>query len=285
MLEDHSPVGGLADALRRQQHGAARRRVRRRGLARLRDSAGSPPPSRARRPLACGPDVGAARRRRPSRPMSAEGRLARPPRSALDQALRRHRDRRRASVPASTAGSPPCSSRTERPGRPRARGSDHRRRGRSLRTTVPSPERLHRAVDRRLDRWLGYYPLAIRLNHRHGFHRERMAPGHDNWMLDSSRVGPLPRWEPLERRMASWHFGRTRYVPDVLRERMRAECGALALSNVQPRAVVPFLVAGAPPAPSDRRARRELGPHGRQGRHRAFLRRLRRPERARCRTT
>ena len=103
-------------------------------------------------------------------------------------------------------------------------------------------EQLRRAVDRRLDRWLGYYPLAIRLNHRHGFHRERMAPGHDNWMLDSSRAGPLPRWEPLERGMASWHFGRTRYVPDVLRERMREECGALALSNVQPRAVVPFVV-------------------------------------------
>ena len=82
-------------------------------------------------------------------------------------------------------------------------------------------ERLHRAVDRRLDRWLGYYPLAIRLNHRHGFHRERMAPGHDNWMLDSSRVGPLPRFESFERRMESWHFGRTRYVPDALRERMR----------------------------------------------------------------
>jgi hypothetical protein len=107
---------------------------------------------------------------------------------------------------------------------------------------VRSRERLHRAVDRRLDRRLGYYPLAIRLNYRHGFHRERMAPGHDNWMLDSSRVGPLPRWEPLERRMAAWHFGRTRYVPDALSERMRAECGALALSNVQPRAVVPFLV-------------------------------------------
>jgi hypothetical protein len=104
-------------------------------------------------------------------------------------------------------------------------------------------ERLHRAVDRRLDRWLGYYPLAIRLNHRHGFHRERMAPGHDNWMLDSSRVGPVPRWESLERRMASWHFGPMRYVPDALRERMQAECSALALSNVQPRAVVPFLVA------------------------------------------
>jgi hypothetical protein len=109
-------------------------------------------------------------------------------------------------------------------------------------TDVPLLERFHRGVDRRLDRWLGYYPLAIRLNHRHGFHRERMAPGHENWMLDSSRIGPLPRWDWLERRMAAWHFGRTRYVPSALRRRMLAECGALVLSNVQPQAVVPFLV-------------------------------------------
>jgi CDP-Glycerol:Poly(glycerophosphate) glycerophosphotransferase len=108
---------------------------------------------------------------------------------------------------------------------------------------VPVAERLHRGLDRRLDRVLGYYPLAIRLNFRHGFHRERMAAGHENWMLDSSRVGPLPRWRRLERRMTSWHYGRTRYVPGALRDRMHRECEALLLSNVQPRAVVPFLVA------------------------------------------
>ena len=46
---------------------------------------------------------------------------------------------------------------------------------------------------------VGYYPLAIRHNLRHGFHRERMRPGHPNWLLDSARDGPLPR---LERRRA-----------------------------------------------------------------------------------
>lgn len=110
-------------------------------------------------------------------------------------------------------------------------------------TRVPAVERLHRGLDRRLDRAIGYYPLAIRLNLRHGFHGERMAPGHENWMLDSSRVGPLPRWGALERGMAGWHFGRTRYLSRTLRDRMRDECSALVLSNVQPQAVVPFLVA------------------------------------------
>ena len=50
-------------------------------------------------------------------------------------------------------------------------------------------ERTARRVDAALDRQLGYYPLAIRLNRRHGFHSERMQPGHPNWMLDSSRDG------------------------------------------------------------------------------------------------
>src|SRR5262249_30849528 len=99
------------------------------------------------------------------------------------------------------------------------------------------------AVDRFLDRVAGYYPLAIRLNLRHDFHRERMSPGHENWMLDSSRVGPLPGWRWLERLMTSWHFSRARYVPRALKQAMRRDCSALVLSNVQPQVVVPFLVA------------------------------------------
>jgi len=104
-------------------------------------------------------------------------------------------------------------------------------------------EKTRRRIDAWLDERIGYYPLAIRLNERYGFHRERMEPGHDNWMLDSARGGPLPRWSRIERRMEAWHFGPLRYVPRPLRDRMERECSALVLSNVQPHAVVPFLVA------------------------------------------
>jgi len=107
---------------------------------------------------------------------------------------------------------------------------------------VDRGERVRRRVDRALDRQLGYYPLAMRLNRRHGFHAERMRPGHPNWMLASDRDSALPHWAPLERAMARWHFGRQRYVPHALAERMRGECGSLVLSNVQPHAAVPFLV-------------------------------------------
>ena len=72
-----------------------------------------------------------------------------------------------------------------RTGAPRAPGT------RAVPLRPRSDARLIRAsgrpsrIDRALDRQLGYYPLAMRLNRRHGFHGERMAPGHPNWMLDS----------------------------------------------------------------------------------------------------
>jgi CDP-Glycerol:Poly(glycerophosphate) glycerophosphotransferase len=109
-------------------------------------------------------------------------------------------------------------------------------------TRVETRERAVRRVDRALDRRLGYYPLAMRLNRRHGFHAERMTPGHPNWMLDSSRDSRLPHWSWVERGMERWHFSARRYVPYELLRRMRSECGALALSNVQPHGAIPFLV-------------------------------------------
>ena len=79
--------------------------------------------------------------------------------------------------------------------------------------------------------------------------------------------------------MVRWHFCTRRYVPRALLARMRADCSALVLSNVQTHAVVPVPPRGAAAGASDRRPRRELGPHGRKGGDRAVLRRLRRPER------
>ncbi|HUP32089.1 MAG TPA: CDP-glycerol glycerophosphotransferase family protein [Gaiellaceae bacterium] len=103
--------------------------------------------------------------------------------------------------------------------------------------------RVSRRLDSWLDRRIGYYPLAIRLNHRHGFHAERMQPGHQNWMLDSSREGWLPRSAALERGMQRWFFSQRRHVPRRLLEAMRDECAALVVANVQPLIVVPYLAA------------------------------------------
>jgi hypothetical protein len=108
---------------------------------------------------------------------------------------------------------------------------------------VPPLERVVRRGDRWLDKRIGYYPLAIRLNYRHGFHTERMQPGHGNWLLDSDRVGPLPRWDVLERGMQRWHFSPRRHVPHALLERLDAQRPAIVFSNLQMQAAVPYIVA------------------------------------------
>ena len=109
---------------------------------------------------------------------------------------------------------------------------------------VPLPERVLRRLDRWLDERIGYYPLAIRLNLRHGFHRERMLPGHRNQLLDSSRVGPLPIRPWIERAMRRWHFSPRRPVARALRRRLEAERPAVILSNLQMQSATPFIVLG-----------------------------------------
>jgi len=105
------------------------------------------------------------------------------------------------------------------------------------------PERAHRLLDRWLDRQIGFYPLALRHSLRHGFHRQRMWPGHRNWFLDPDRAGPLPQWWWLDPWMRRWHYGRLRYVPSALREALLRERPTVVLSNMQMQSVVPVIVA------------------------------------------
>jgi CDP-glycerol:poly(glycerophosphate) glycerophosphotransferase len=107
----------------------------------------------------------------------------------------------------------------------------------------PAPEKARRKADSWLDRQIGFFPLAIRFNERHGFHAERMMPGHPNRILDTSLGGPLPHTAAVERGMTRWFFSARRYVPSALERRLREDCGLLVLANVQVRACVPFLAA------------------------------------------
>jgi UDP-N-acetylglucosamine:LPS N-acetylglucosamine transferase len=108
---------------------------------------------------------------------------------------------------------------------------------------VGTVEKARRRLDLWLDRQIGFYPLAIRLNLRHGFHLERMRRGHPNYSLDLARIGPLPRSQAIDDRMLRWHYGTGRYVPRALLERMRTECRAVIFSNLQTQPAVPFLLA------------------------------------------
>jgi hypothetical protein len=105
-------------------------------------------------------------------------------------------------------------------------------------------EKAFRRADALLDRRIGFYPLSLRHSLRHGFHRQRMQPGHPNWFLDPTLAGPLPRWRFLDPAMRTWHYGRLRYVARPLLERLRRERPAVALANMQMQSVVPFVVGG-----------------------------------------
>jgi CDP-Glycerol:Poly(glycerophosphate) glycerophosphotransferase len=107
---------------------------------------------------------------------------------------------------------------------------------------VSFANRIHRRADGWLDRRIGFYPLSLRHSLRHGFNRERMRPGHLNWFLDPTLAGPVPRSLRLEAAMLSWHYGRLRYVPRPLAERLRTERPAVVLANIQMHAVVPYIV-------------------------------------------
>jgi hypothetical protein len=109
---------------------------------------------------------------------------------------------------------------------------------------LSAPRKLHRRADRWLDDQAGFYPLSLRLSLRHGFNRERMQPGHQNWFLDPERAGPLPQWSSLDPVLMRWHYGRLRYVPPQLEARLRRERPAILLANTQMHAVVPFIAGG-----------------------------------------
>src|SRR5436189_1851462 len=99
--------------------------------------------------------------------------------------------------------------------------------------TAPLHEKVWRRADAWLDRRIGFYPLSLRHSLRHGFHAQRMRPGHSNWFLDPTLAGPLPRWRLLDGLMARWHYGRLRYLPRALRDRARSERPAIVLANLQ----------------------------------------------------
>jgi CDP-Glycerol:Poly(glycerophosphate) glycerophosphotransferase len=109
---------------------------------------------------------------------------------------------------------------------------------------LPAARKAHRRADAWLDRRFGFYPLSLRKSLRHGFNATRMQPGHQNWFLDPSLRGPVPLAAPLDPLMLSWHYGRLRYLPAPLQQRLRGERPAILLANIQMHSVVPFIVGG-----------------------------------------
>ena len=93
-------------------------------------------------------------------------------------------------------------------------------------------ERAARRLDLALDRNVGYYPLSVRHSLRHGFNRERMRPGHPNIFLDSSRTGRLPESQALDR-VAAMALLTAPAPSSALVSRMRDGCSGAVVANVQ----------------------------------------------------
>jgi len=104
-------------------------------------------------------------------------------------------------------------------------------------------ERAVAGLDGWLDRRVGYYPLALRLNQQYGFFVERMRPGHPIPYLDVSQSGLLPRGQAAWRVAHRWTFGPWRHVPSGLRGLFRDRCRTLLLGTVQGQPVIPFMTA------------------------------------------
>ena len=107
---------------------------------------------------------------------------------------------------------------------------------------VAFSERVVRRGDAWLEQRFGFWPLAIRFNYRHGFHVERMAPGHGNPFLDLDHAD-------RRRGGAGWSApccggtSKRRYVPSELVRRMRDDCDAVVVANLQTPSVAPVLNA------------------------------------------
>jgi hypothetical protein len=124
----------------------------------------------------------------------------------------------------------------------RVSGTRVTKRSELMSSSLALPAKVARRADLWLDRRIGFYPLSLRHSLRHGFHRQRMRPGHSNWFLDPTLAGPLPSWPWLDPVMSRWHYGRLRALPPALLSRLRTERPAIALSNLQMHSVVPFVV-------------------------------------------
>ncbi len=103
-------------------------------------------------------------------------------------------------------------------------------------------DRLASRWDAALDRQIGFLPVAIRLNLKYGFHRERMERGHSNGYLNSDNIGLLPRWAACYDFMFRWLYGRGRHLWPGFYSYLQDNASAVITSHLQHQTTVPFIV-------------------------------------------
>jgi len=95
-------------------------------------------------------------------------------------------------------------------------------------------QKLGFVLDRWLDRYFGFYPLALRQSLKHGFNTDRWMVGHKNAFHNPDMVGPAPMWDLCFNAMRWWYFSGMRFFnPAIGKLYMDENVAGLLVNNSQ----------------------------------------------------
>jgi hypothetical protein len=98
------------------------------------------------------------------------------------------------------------------------------------------------AVDRFLDKYIGYFPMTMRFNLSHGFMKERMTWGNKNPYLNLWEGWPFSGSRFIYFKMFSWYFGESRFFHPAIAEYMTRNTSALITANLQFKSTQPYVI-------------------------------------------
>jgi hypothetical protein len=98
-----------------------------------------------------------------------------------------------------------------------------------------------RQLDKVLDKYFGFFPLAVRFCVLHKYHLERLKKKHPNSFLNLSLAFPLPRSEILFTLLKKWFFSKYRFVPQNVRNALLTQVSVIITSNLQTVALQNYL--------------------------------------------
>jgi len=103
-------------------------------------------------------------------------------------------------------------------------------------------QRMRITVDRHIDAIIGYYPMTMRFNMKHGFMRDRMTWGNANPYLNLKLGWPFSGSEVIYRMMNSWYYGKQRYFHPAITEYMSKNTSCLLTANLQFKSTQPYII-------------------------------------------
>lgn len=104
-------------------------------------------------------------------------------------------------------------------------------------------DRFKLSLDRYLDKLIGYYPMTMHFNLKHGFMRPRMEWGHRNKYLDLKQGALIPRLNCFYDMMFARYYGAGRYIHPAITDFMDENTSCLLAANLQFQSTQPYVIA------------------------------------------